>query len=53
MTTKYCLKYQLEACPREGKRTILQEPLTLVDADGHRLRLKFDCGGCVMEVIYE
>jgi hypothetical protein len=21
MTTKYCLKYQLEACPREGKQT--------------------------------
>jgi putative protease len=53
MTTKYCLKYQLDACPREGNKANLQEPLTLVDEDGHRLRLKFDCGACVMEVIYE
>ena len=39
--------------PAEGKKVCLQEPLTLVDEDGHRLRLKFDCGACVMEVIYE
>ncbi len=53
MTTKYCLKYQLEACPREGKKVPLQEPLTLVDEDGHRLRLMFDCKECVMGVIFE
>jgi putative protease len=53
MTTKYCLKYQLDECPLEGKKIILQEPLTLVDEYGHKLRLKFDCGACVMEVIYE
>jgi 23S rRNA 5-hydroxycytidine C2501 synthase len=53
MTTKYCLKFQLEACPREGKKVPWQEPLRLVDEDGHRLRLKFDCRECVMEVIYE
>jgi putative protease len=53
MTTKYCLKYQLEACPREGKKVPLKEPLTLVDENGHRLRLKFDCGACVMEVVFE
>jgi putative protease len=53
MTTKYCIKYQLEACPREGKNQPLQEPLTLVDVAGRRLRLKFDCRECVMEVIFE
>jgi 23S rRNA 5-hydroxycytidine C2501 synthase len=53
MTTKYCLKYQLEACPCEGKKGTLQEPLTLVDEEGHRLRLKFDCKECVMEVVFE
>jgi putative protease len=52
MTTKYCIKYQLDACPREGKKVPLQEPLTLVDEDGHRLRLKFDCKECAMEVIF-
>ena len=39
--------------PREGKKVLLQEPLTLVDEEGHRLRLKFDCGECVMDVIFE
>jgi 23S rRNA 5-hydroxycytidine C2501 synthase len=56
MTTRYCIKYQLEACPREAHKcetAPLQEPLTLVDEDGRRLRLKFDCGACVMEVIME
>jgi putative protease len=53
MTTRYCLKYQLEACPHEGKKALLREPLTLVDEDGHRLRLKFDCGACVINVIFE
>ena len=52
MTTKYCLKYQLEACPRESISQPLQEPLTLVDEQGHKVRLKFDCGACVMEVIF-
>ena len=52
MTTKYCLKYQLEACPRDGKATLLREPLTLVDEDGRWLQLQFDCGECVMKVIY-
>jgi putative protease len=53
ITTKYCLKYELDACPREGKENSLQEPLFLLDEDGRRLRLKFDCGECVMNVIYE
>jgi 23S rRNA 5-hydroxycytidine C2501 synthase len=53
MTTRYCIKYQLDACPREGAGQTLQEPLSLVDEDGHRLQLKFDCKECLMEVIYE
>ena len=53
MTTKYCLKYELDACPWEGKENSLQEPLFLLDEDGRRLRLKFDCGECVMNVVYE
>jgi len=53
MTAKYCIKYQLDACPREGKGHTLPEPLTLVDEQGGRLRLKFDCSKCVMDVIFE
>lgn len=43
MTTKYCLKRQFGKCGKD-------EPLTLVDAEGHRLELRFDCKRCVMEV---
>jgi collagenase-like PrtC family protease len=53
MTTKYCVKYQLGHCPREGQPPLENEPLTLVAESGQRLRLKFDCKACQMEVIYE
>lgn len=53
MTTKYCLKYQVGHCPREGQPPLQNEPLTLVAENGQRLRLKFDCKACLMEVIYE
>ncbi len=53
MTSKYCLKYELDACPRHGGKVTVQEPLTLVDEDGHRLRLVFDCGNCEMGVHFE
>jgi putative protease len=52
MTTKYCLKYQLGHCPREGQPPLQNEPLTLLDEGGQRLELKFNCKDCVMEVIY-
>jgi len=53
MTTRYCIRYQLDLCPklRHQKRGI-REPLTLVDAH-HTFRLEFDCQQCRMEVILE
>ena len=55
MTTHYCLKYQLGACPREGQDSdaLEAEGLALVDSDGRHLRLEFDCVACVMKVVYE
>jgi len=53
MTTKYCIKYQLGNCPLESQPPLKTEPLILVDESGLRVRLKFDCKACVMEVIYE
>jgi len=53
MTSKYCLKYELDACPRHCGKVTVQEPLTLVDEDGHRLRLVFDCGNCEMGILFE
>jgi collagenase-like PrtC family protease len=53
MTTKYCLKYQLGHCPREGGTPLENEPLSLLNEDGRRLHLQFDCAACVMKVMYE
>jgi len=51
MTTKHCIKYQLGYCPKEKESLQgLNEPLTLTTGN-KRLRLKFDCGKCEMEVI--
>lgn len=43
ITTRYCLRHQLGMCGQDA-------PLTLVDAEGHRLELRFDCERCGMEV---
>lgn len=45
MTTRYCLKNQIGLC--SGDAT---EPLFLIDAEGHRFELRFDCGRCEMEI---
>ncbi|HWR52207.1 MAG TPA: U32 family peptidase [Bryobacteraceae bacterium] len=50
MTTRYCVKYELGWCPKEGVRRRPAEPLVLVDAEGRRLELHFDCRRCEMEV---
>jgi putative protease len=48
MTTRYCLKHQLGLCPRDGATA--PDPLTLTDAEGHVLELRFDCAACRMAV---
>jgi collagenase-like PrtC family protease len=48
MTTRYCLKEQLGLC---GVR--LPEPLALIDDEGRRLELRFDCDRCLMEVYFQ
>ena len=50
MTTKYCLKYQLGACPKEPEATRLNEPLSLVNEHGEIFPLRFNCALCQMEV---
>jgi 23S rRNA 5-hydroxycytidine C2501 synthase len=55
MTTRYCLKYELGACPskqagkKEGKSA---GPLFLQDAN-RRYKLEFDCNNCEMKVMLE
>ena len=52
MTTRHCLKFELGACRKHGGKSSLVEPLTLLDEDGNRFKLHFDCSDCVMEIIY-
>lgn len=51
MTTKHCLRYFLQACPRRAKKGDLKikEPLFLV-YNGKKYPLKFNCDKCVMEI---
>ena len=50
MTTRYCLKHQLGLCPRLCDPEPLAEPLSLLDEEGHRLELRFECADCQMEI---
>jgi putative protease len=45
MTTRYCIREQLGLCGAG-----IAEPLTLIDDEGRRLELRFDCDHCAMEV---
>ena len=51
MRTRYCIKHQLGLCPQQEDAAPLNEPLYLVDAEGRKYELRFDCAACEM-VIY-
>jgi 23S rRNA 5-hydroxycytidine C2501 synthase len=51
MTTKYCLRRELDACLKNPEGSGLIEPLQLVDPlDNTALKLVFDCKECEMQV---
>jgi putative protease len=50
MFTKHCIKYQAGYCPKQGSDGKIKEPLTLL-AGANRLKLRFDCRNCEMQVI--
>ncbi|MBU0992560.1 MAG: U32 family peptidase [Proteobacteria bacterium] len=53
MTTRYCIRHQLDAClKRPEHKHLLKEPLR-IDDGRHRYRLAFDCKECRMSVILE
>lgn len=48
MRTKYCLKYELNACRKlQNSNTIIEEPLFLSD-NKNTYRIAFDCNNCEM-----
>lgn len=52
MTTRYCLKFELGLCHKQRPEARPQEPLSLIDAQGTKLELQFDCARCEMHVVY-
>ena len=53
MTTRYCIRHQLDLCPKEGRSSHSpKEPLRISDRH-HAYRLEFDCRLCRMSVILE
>ena len=52
MTTKYCIKYELERCPKyhpENRNKKVKEPLVLKQGE-LEYKLRFNCKPCEMEI---
>jgi 23S rRNA 5-hydroxycytidine C2501 synthase len=53
MKTRYCIRYELDACPKCGRICRqLKEPLRISD-EHHGYLLEFDCEECKMSLILE
>jgi putative protease len=52
MTTRYCLQYELGRCRGSRASGVLHDSWILVDRDGKKFRLDFDCANCRMEIVY-
>ncbi|RJP23426.1 MAG: U32 family peptidase [Candidatus Omnitrophota bacterium] len=53
MTTRYCIQSQLNRCPKQSHVQRYEEPLYLIDEEGHRFELRFNCEACEMEIVYK
>lgn len=52
MTTKYCIKYEMNSCPKYQRANNLPETMFLNDKEGNRFKLHFNCARCEMEIYY-
>lgn len=50
MTTRYCLKAELDFCPKQKGYKKTSDILRMTDDDSHKLELRFNCENCEMEV---
>jgi len=50
MKTKYCLKHQLNLCPKQTKTKEFAEPFYLYEENNQKYELKFDCANCEMQI---
>lgn len=53
MTCRYCIRYEMGYCTKQGRKAPWQEPLYLVLKDNRKFRLKFDCLNCQMRIYDE
>lgn len=53
MTCRYCIRYEMGYCTKQGRKAPWQEPLYLVLKDNRKFRLKFDCLNCQMRIYAE
>ncbi len=53
MTTKHCLKYLFDMCPKQFSNNEYKEPFYIVDEYGKEYRLEFDCKNCLMQIIHK
>lgn len=51
MLCRHCIRHSLGACLKNGDAEKLPQRLYLVDSNGNRLRLEFDCRHCQMKVL--
>lgn len=50
MTTKHCLKYLFDLCPKQNKNQKFKEPFFLIDDYKKEYMLEFDCKNCEMHI---
>ena len=52
MTTRYCLRYELDAClnKQTGKSGMQLKPPLSISDQKNRYQLEFDCSTCTMTV---
>ncbi|HRR18977.1 MAG TPA: DUF3656 domain-containing protein [Ignavibacteriales bacterium] len=51
MTTKYCIRYEIDQCPKYNLQSNNQN--LFLENNGNLFKLVFDCKNCLMKIYYE
>ncbi len=52
MTTKHCLRYLFDICPKQKKQNYTPKTLELIDEHNKKYKLTFDCKKCEMCIYF-
>lgn len=50
MTTKYCIRYEMQQCPKFHKKTPQSQLPTFIELNNKKFELQFDCQNCQMKI---